>query len=149
MSNEISDTDYIVRYCRPNTIIRNQISSPAFEIRNNEEYISVNWISSKIDVNVGLEQIKMILEQKKFRVRQNGRFVILNTGIIKSAIYELTGIKISIHHKRTFDDPTHASISPIGTNNRQKLMDHIGIALYDFVQKHPETIYPVFGDKKA
>ena len=125
MPNEIPDTDYIVRYCRPNTIINNQTSRASFQIRPNEDYVSANLMSKGVDVNVGLEHIRSILRQKQFEITANGRLVIFNVGIIKSYVYEFTGIRISICYKFSPRDPTHVGILPMNTKNeksKQELM---------------------------
>ena len=61
-------------------------------------------------IHAGLEQIKSILEQKIFHVRSNDRFVVFNVHTIKSYAYDLTGIKISICHVPSPNDPIHAGI---------------------------------------
>lgn len=151
MSNEVPNIDYIVRYCSPSTIENDRIVQAAFDIRNDEEYISGVYIPNKINVNVGLEQVKSILAQKKFRVRPNGRFVVFNIGIIKSYVYKLSGIKISIFHVSP-SDPTHAGIFPTDANNlhnRQVLMDNIAHALSEFTRHHPNTIHPIVIPRKT
>ena len=152
MPDEISDTDYIVRYCRPRTVENNRVKSTAFEIRSNEDHISVNWMPKEIDTDVGLERIKSALAQKNFEVRAGGRFVIFNVGVIRSYVYELRGIKISICHKPSLEDPTHAGISLTDVNmpyDKQKLMYSVARAFLKFTKKHPHIVHPIFDDKRG
>ena len=145
MPDEISDADCIARYCRPSSVINNLVRSSAFKIRNNENYLSANWIPKAIDTNMGLEQIRSILLHKNFDVTTNGRFVVFNTGVIKSYVYELTGVKITICHKPSSEDPTHVGILPNesdGADDTQKLMPDIALALFKFTRQHPHTVYP-------
>ena len=82
MSNEIPDADFIIRYCKPNTIAKNQIISTTFDTRPNENHVSTNWFSQEINPNIKFNQIRSILTHKKFKVNSNGKFVIFNTGIM-------------------------------------------------------------------
>ena len=151
MSSEIPDSDFVVRYCSPNTIIGHHIARTAFQIKHDNEFASVNWMPKNIHMYSGLEQIKSILEQKSFHVRPNGRFAVFNVKIIKLYVYELTGIKISVYHVPSPSDPTHAGILPTNTSdphNRQKLMFSIAQALSKFTHKNPDTVYPIPNNKK-
>ena len=147
MSDEIPDVDFIVRYCSPNRVKNNIIMPSAFKIRHNEDYLSVNWIPKNLDTQIGLERIRAILQYKKFNIKADGRFVIFNIGIIKLYVHKLTGIKISICHKFSTSDSTHAGIFPIDENvtgDRQKNMYNIARALSEFTLKQPNTIYQIY-----
>ena len=151
MPNEISNADYIVRYCRPSTISNNRIKSTAFKIRSNENYISVNWMPKEIDIHAGLEQVESALAQKNFCARSNGRFVIFNVGMIKLYVYKLAGINISIRHEFSPNDTTHAGIwatHPDETYDRQEHLTKLERALSRFTLMHPGTVYPVFRDDR-
>ena len=151
MLNDIPNIDHIICYCSPNTFRNNRIISTAFDIRDNEEFVSVNWISNKIDIRAGLEQTKSILLKKEFRLKQNGRFVVFNVGIIKSYIHKSIGIKISIRHVFSSGNPTHAGIFLTNVDNpykRQIDMYEVSRILSAFTSRNPNSIYPVFGTKK-
>ena len=151
MPSEIPDSDFIVRYCSPSTVIDNHITRAAFQIKPSNDFTSVNWMPKNMHIHEGLEQIKSILEQKNFHIRSNGRFAVFNAHTIKSYVYDLTGIKISICHVPSPGDPTHAGILPTNTSDsstRQKIMFDIARALSRFTRKNPDTVYLIPSDEK-
>lgn len=80
MYNEISDVDFVTRYCAPRTIMNNVIIHTAFEFRYKEEYLSVNVLPSNYDLEAGLAYVQSTLKPDTLHVKPNGRFVIFNVG---------------------------------------------------------------------
>lgn len=80
---------HITRYCRPNRDLLddNKIGSVAFELRENESYISVHWLEFYLDeVITQEEQLKKIYNfqvthpnpKKKFTPSSTGLYAVLN-----------------------------------------------------------------------
>ena len=79
----------------------------AFLLRENEPYLSVNWLMSEGDIGIdrSVDKVRAAFVAKGYGLRKNGRFAILNVGMVRQA---LPGI--CVRHKPEGDDLTHSGI---------------------------------------
>ncbi len=84
----------------------------AFSLRQGEEHLSVNWLEyfDETDLNAAVERVREVFRSKDFQVRPNGRFAVLNVGVVKTAIHEVVGRRLDIDHLPLSDDKSHAGI---------------------------------------
>lgn len=87
MVREICSGDHVSRYCSFTQHIGGRPLPAAFEIRDAEKFLSVNWIEYfNVD---GLEDgMRMVREEfrKHHGMTGNGRFAVLNVGDVKNTI---------------------------------------------------------------
>lgn len=112
MTKEIRDDGHVVRHCKRNHIDTDGTPLPAaFELRVNEEYLSVNWLeyfgTSSIEENL-VCVCKEILKHRSTTKRE--RFVVLNVKDVKSTIKKEFDITLSIKDLQEEDYPSHAGI---------------------------------------
>ena len=84
----------------------------AFRLRQDEEYLSVNWVEylGAPDLPAAVERIREVFRRKNYALRANGRFVVLNVGAAKTAVYEGIGYSLRFDHLPLDDDQSHAGI---------------------------------------
>lgn len=122
MSEElVPDQDHVARYCRPKQIDAGKIQPSAFILRENEEYLSVNWLENlcKSDRNDQIEALRNAFQQKQFTVKASAQFAILNVGIIRDKVREETVDKrdLQVAHKSSTTDPSHCGIYNLKPDN--------------------------------
>lgn len=86
--------------------------SAAFRLKQNEEYLSVNWLEyfGVSELSGSVEGVRQAFRNKDYQVRPNARFAVLNVGAATSAIREATGTEPGIKHLPSRKDPSHAGI---------------------------------------
>ena len=91
----------------------------AFRPRQDEEYLSVNWLEyfSESDSTDAVQRVREVFRDKNYRVRQNGRFAVLNVGAAKTAAYEGVDRALSIDHLPVSNDQSHAAIRGYGSDD--------------------------------
>lgn len=104
---DLPEQHHVARYCRPKHVQDGIITAVAFELRDNEEYLSTNWM----EYFEGRESIRQQLEcvreamQNNYTLSPNGKFARLNVGAIKNSMYHL-----QIKHIPEPTNPSHAGI---------------------------------------
>jgi hypothetical protein len=85
---QIPDPDHVARYCKPSTIDEGEIQATAFMTRENEEYLSVNWLEELKCSDRGSEirQLQDLYTSKFSRVPAAARIAILNVGTVRSKV---------------------------------------------------------------
>ena len=108
----IPDTYHVSGYGRPATIQDGRIMPAAFKFRDNEDYISVNWLEYPMapDWDSAINMIREALYRKNFSIKHNGKFVVLNVGDIKEIVHKFIGVVPKVEHLPTEYDASHAGI---------------------------------------
>lgn len=115
----LSNSDHVLRYCRPRYVNGGIIHFSAFELRLDEEFLSVNWMEyfgESVSVEEQTEGIRTALS-KKLELKSNGRFARFHVGTVKARIQN-TEVKQVPGPK----DPSHAGIYS-GKDNRETALE--------------------------
>jgi hypothetical protein len=104
--NKISLKHHVTRYCKPKDVENvDKIKSTAFELRENESYISVHWLEFFIkETKNQEEQLRKIYASqinhknpnKKFTPSSSGVYTILNKNKVIKQIKKLFDISLMI-----------------------------------------------------
>jgi hypothetical protein len=109
----IPDSDHVARYCKATTVEDGEIQATAFMLRNDEEYLSVNWVE---DLNCPdrKNEISALQElySSKLTVRATARIAILNVGTFRAKVASESPDmrKLRVLHEPIPDDPSHSGI---------------------------------------
>lgn len=109
-----ADGDHLSRYCKPTAVGRDGLpTTAAFEMRENEEYLSVNWLEyfGSRDLDAAVGRVREAFRRKGFRVRPNGRFAVFGVGAAKAAVESAVGRPARIKHLPVENDESHAGLS--------------------------------------
>ena len=110
----LCDDDHVSRYCKPSAVDDNTLMpmAAAFELREDEEYLSVNWIECFEELNLiaAINKVQWTLQNKDLSIRSNGRFAVLGVKEIKAAISNVTRRVSRIEHMPETDDCSHCGV---------------------------------------
>ena len=139
--DQLPDDDHIVRYVKPSFILNETVTGDAFELRNNQTGLSVNWLEiiKAVDSHSRLNEIRRI---SRLTLRRNGRFARLNVGdtihrVLEHAI-EIGIVETPLDATEDFEaDYSHAEIQglPITGSHESELIG-------DLIAKG--VIYPLY-----
>ena len=113
MRNEpFPDEHHVARYCKPSSVEDGLPSAEAFTLKQDEEYLSVNWLEyfNAPDLTAAVERVREAFRNKSYQVRRNARFAVLNVEAAKRAVHKATESMPAIKHLPTRDDPSHTGI---------------------------------------
>ena len=113
MRNEpLPDEHHVARYCKPSSVEDGLPSAEAFTLKQDEEYLSVNWLEyfNAPDLTAAVERVREAFRNKSYQVRRNARFAVLNVEAAKRAVHKATESMPAIKHLPTRDDPSHTGI---------------------------------------
>ena len=81
--------------------------------RLREAYLSVNWIEffQVANMDAAIQCVRDAFAEKKYSVKPNGRFVVINVAAAKAAALEVDGAQLSFTHKPFDDDESHSAIA--------------------------------------
>lgn len=105
----ISDSDHVSRYCSPSRVEEDEPLATAFELDDDDEYLSVNWLEYW-NVSGKDEAMNCIRGEFDREVRHNGRFAVLNVLEATDAVRETTGRRSLVTHQPTSTMDSHAGI---------------------------------------
>ena len=109
----LPDDHHCSRYCKPTAVGRDGLpTTAAFEIKPDEEYLSVNWLEffGTQDLAAAVELVREAFHCKRYRVRRNGRFAVVNVGAALAAIAEADGRRGRVEHIPLENDESHAGL---------------------------------------
>ncbi len=109
----LPDDHHCSRYCKPTAVGRDGLpTTAAFEIKPGEEYLSVNWLEffAAPDLAAAVELVRKAFRRKRYGVRPNGRFAVVNVGAALAAIAKTAGRPGRIEHLPLGDDESHAGL---------------------------------------
>ena len=116
-SQTIPIEHHVARYCSGSLHQYGKVLPAAFELRDGESYLSVNWLEY-----FGLETfdgaLSRICTDKHglgFNIRKTGRFAVLNVGIVRSLTENLgdqseTIYPLTVTHMPEAKDKSHSGI---------------------------------------
>ncbi len=109
----VPDSNHVARYCRASSVDSGEIQATAFMMRENEPYLSVNWLEElkRPDRKDEIRELQL-LYSRKLRVCATARIAVLNVGAVRIKVEHesVDGRLLSITHEPESDDPSHAGI---------------------------------------
>ena len=113
--DEISNDHHVSRVCGASKLREDGTpSGTAFELRNNEEYLSVNWLEffPETSKNEQLQKIREDQNNKGRTLPSRGKLAVLNVGRTAQEVLEVTEQKINLLfiHEPEDLDPSHSGI---------------------------------------
>ena len=109
----LPDDDHASRYCKPTAVGDDGLPmASAFALRNEENYLSINWLEYFGEPNLSdaVQRVRAAFRNKRYKLRPQGRFVVLHVGAAKTAVLDATGKTLRIDNLPFKDDPSHAGI---------------------------------------
>ncbi|MCE2499081.1 MAG: hypothetical protein J4F28_08910 [Nitrosopumilaceae archaeon] len=109
---DIPTGDHICRYCKPSSTVGGKLMAEAFQIRRNEDHLSVNWIEylGVQDLASAAVMVSELLRGRGYRVKPSGRMAVIGVGTAMSAALDAANKRIRIRHVPRPDDESHAGI---------------------------------------
>lgn len=111
---KIPDSDYVSRYVGGSKIVNNRITGSAFELKENETALSVNWLEyfSLPSQEEQIEEIRKVFNSKGYTLGASAKFVALNSGRLCSYVKEESPNNsiLSVQRDPVADDPSHSGI---------------------------------------
>lgn len=109
---EIDEKHHVSRYCKPLSIEDGLPGAEAFELRNNEKYLSVNWLEyfSTPDLAQAIDCVRQAFRNKGYSVGIKGRFVSLKVCKLKEVISNHTDLSVRIVRIPEENDPSHCGV---------------------------------------
>lgn len=111
----------------------------AFELRANEDYLSVNWLEflDASDLEAAVAQVRTVFRKKGYTVKQNGRFTALGVGELKVAVSAITGTA-RVERRRLDDDESHSGVFGYSADDFAVAVEIAALADHECV--YPATI---------
>ncbi|MXW15276.1 MAG: hypothetical protein F4100_07205 [Rhodothermaceae bacterium] len=137
---EIVEEHHITRYCKPRFIDGGLPIADAFQLRDKEKYLSVNWLEyfGKIELDQAVDCVRQVFRNKGYKIRVGGRFASFQIRKVKEAISRHTRLSAAVVHIPSKNDPSHCGI--FGYTGQYSL-DRL-IALEIAKLTHADDIYP-------
>ena len=145
MRNEpLPDEHHVARYCKPSSVEDGLPSAEAFTLKRDEEYLSVNWLEyfNAPDISAAVERVREAFRNKRYQVRRNAGFAVLNVETAKHAVHNATEATPAIKHLPARNDPSHSGIF-VGT------ADNFAIAVQLAALVTPENMHAAVLDETA
>ena len=126
----LPDADHVSRYCKPTTIENGMPLSIAFMLRENEDYLSVNWLECFRLPNLidAVNSVSCVFRCNGYGVSKNGMFAVFNVGATKTIINKTTKNTLCIEHMPFDNDTSHSGIFGYTINEAyvaEELMIHL------------------------
>lgn len=137
MRNEpLPDEHHVARYCKPSSVEDGLPSAEAFTLKKDDEYLSVNWLEylGASDTYTAVERVREAFRNKRYQVRRNAGFAVLNVEAAKHAVHKATEATPAIKHLPARNDPSHSGIF-VGT------ADNFAIAVQLAALVTPENMH--------
>ena len=110
----LEDRHNVVRYCGEQAISESSglPKSAAFKIRDNEDYLSVNWLEClhEFDPDIALIGIRCALIRKGRTIGTKSKFATLNVGNARNTISQKLEYVLQIIRKMEEFDESHVGI---------------------------------------
>jgi hypothetical protein len=126
VSSLIPESDHVVRFCNALCIEDGEIQASAFQLKDNEQYLSCNWVEclKKDSKREAAQEILKAYDRKGFKVnRKKGHFAVLNVGNTKSLVKaqrcDLSGIEFL--HIGKDSDPSYSGIYHLENYNAEEI----------------------------
>ena len=111
-NSPLPDADHFSRYCKAIDVQDGEPLSTAFQLRGNEDHLSVNWLEyfGEVDQQEAVELVRETFLRKSYQLKVNGRFAVLNVGAAKQTIRDHTRLTLRIQNMPVSDDESHSGI---------------------------------------
>ena len=110
--NPLPDSHHVARYCRPSTVDESgRPMTGAFATRDGEGHLPVNWLECfdpRVEVAVNRVRDELLLQGAP--LRPNGRFALLDIGMVKAAVKRSLGRSLHVNQIAPDSDPSGAAI---------------------------------------
>lgn len=118
-NDPLPDEHHVARHCPPSKVEDGLPLVGAFTLRPGEGYLSVNWLEyfNTPDLTVAVEGVREAFHNKRYQLKPDGRFAVLNVGAAKFAIHKATEVLPAIKHWPARNDPSHTGISADTTHD--------------------------------
>ena len=132
----LPDQDHVTRYCSPMRVENGLPLAVAFEPREQDQFLSVNWLEywGELDLDASLDQVRKEL-QRDLQVKNEGRLAVLNVSEVKLAIEQVTRRPSSITHQPTTTMESHAGVFGFARSDFEVAVELARIA-------RPENVFP-------
>ena len=110
---------HVTRYCSPVRVDDGAPMASAFELRTDEQFLSVNWLECWGDAPV-TEALEWVRHEvgRGLQLREGGVFAILNVDDVKVAVTRITGAAPRVTHQPTPIMQSHAGVFDFGVQHR-------------------------------
>lgn len=109
----IPDNDHIARLCLPKHVDDEQIQATAFQLRPNEDILSVNWLEF-LNCSSRESQIDEIRKtyMSKLDVKPRAKIAVLNVGEVRKKVLTESSDdrNLEVLHDPLRNDPSHSGI---------------------------------------
>ena len=111
MTKPLCSYNHVARYCSATRLSNGFPMPAAFELRDDEDFLSSNWIEyfGMMDLELGMNKVREEV-CKHHSTTENGRFAILNVGEAKKTISHKHGVELRIEDLEEKDYPSHTGI---------------------------------------
>lgn len=110
--DDLPEDDRVSRYCKPSSIDDGMLLPAAFEIRKNEDHLSVNWIEyfGEPSLPVAVGKIRNALRDKNYQIKPSGRFAMVPVRDVVETAPGATGQRLRVKHMPEPKDESHSGI---------------------------------------
>jgi len=105
----LPDQDHISRYCAPKTAPDGQPTGASFMLRQDQKFLSVNWMEYFGDIDIDA-QINKIREYIELSLAASGLFAVLNVGEIIDQVQRNSERQLAVLYEPTPGDPSHSGV---------------------------------------
>jgi len=103
----IADHHHVARYCKPSACEGDRISPKAFELREGESGLSVQWVERFEGERQGqVGRIRREMISTGYGLARNGRFAVLQVGAVRKNVVS----DLRVEHCPAENNPSHAEI---------------------------------------
>ena len=108
----LPDSHHVARYCRPSTVDESgRPMTSAFAMRTGEGHLRVNWLECfDPRLEVAVNRVRDALLEQGTPLRPNGRFALLDIGMVKAAVKRSLGRSLHVNQLAPDADPSGAAI---------------------------------------
>ncbi|MDA2927173.1 hypothetical protein MYX78_08070 [Acidobacteria bacterium AH-259-G07] len=112
----VPDTDHVSRYCsRSRLTEEGKVTAAAFQLKEHEQSISVNWLEflSQPNRQAEIAEVRKVLTSNRITLRRTGRIAVLNVGETRNHVYSAThpdSKDLHILHDPLPNDSSHSGI---------------------------------------
>ena len=110
--NPLPDSHHVARYCRPSMVDESgRPMTSAFAMHDDGGHLAVNWLECfDPRVEVAVNRVRDVLLEQGAPLRPNGRFALLDIGMVKAAVKRSLGRSLHVNQIAPDSDPSGAAI---------------------------------------
>ena len=106
--------DHVSRYCGPSHVSEGKVLATAFRVRPGEDHLSTNWLEyfrkPSRSRRGQIAHVREAFRAKAYKVKHNGRFVVLDTGKAAVAVRTQAEKRVEFLYWPQDDDRSHCGI---------------------------------------